>query len=81
MLSDSDALEESSEALQAENEHLKSVLATIENENDKSNHTSVIETKSGRCYSPAVRQLYYTLLSNQVPAKRYCVNCFRISCS
>ena len=68
VLSDWDALEDSSETLQTENEALKSAILTLQNEQET--EKIVIVTKNGRYYSPAIRKLYYSLLANQVPAAR-----------
>lgn len=68
VLSDWDALEDSSETLQTENEALKSAIVALQNEQETGKE--IIATKSGRYYSPAIRKLYYTLLANQVPATR-----------
>ena len=68
VIADCDALEGSSETLQTENEYLKSVIATMQNELEMS--TDIIKTKCGRYYSSAIRKMYYTLLANQVPASR-----------
>ena len=66
VLSDWDALEDSSETLQTENEALKSAILTLQNEQE----TEKVVIKNGRYYSPAIRKLYYSLLANQVPAAR-----------
>ena len=65
-----EALQDSFEALQAENAHLKSTIVTMQNEWETEKEGILIESKSGRHYSPAIRKLYYTLLANQVPAAR-----------
>ena len=70
VLSDYDALEDSSETLQAENEHLKSAIVAMQNEQEIEKDSILVQTKSGRYFSPAIRKLYYTLLANQVPATR-----------
>ena len=69
VLSDCDALEDSSETVQAENECLKSVITAMQNELVTEKDITV-KTKSGRYYTPAIRKMYYTLIANQVPATR-----------
>lgn len=66
VLSDYDALEDSSEILQAENECLKSEIVAMQNEQETEKNNILVETKTGRYYSPAIRKL----LANQVPAAR-----------
>ena len=70
VLSDFDALEDSSETLRTENESLKSAIITMQNEQETEKDSIFVETKSGRHFSPSIRKLYYTLLANQVPAAR-----------
>ena len=69
VLSDLDALENSSETVQAENERLKSTIVAMQNEQETGN-SIIVDTKCGKHYSPTVRKLYYALLANQVPAGR-----------
>ena len=68
VLSDLDALENSSETVQAEND-LKSTIVAMQNEQETGN-SMIVDSKCGKHYSPTVRKLYYALLANQVPAAR-----------
>ena len=86
VLVDWDAIENFSQTLQAQNEHLKSVIATMQSDLEtKPKDMFTVETKTGRYYSSAIRKLYYILLADfgsgyltHYQNQRYCINSFGV---
>ena len=73
-------LEEEFMQLQEENLEVSTAIAALETEltSESDNYNTTVsdiadftfQTKSGRRYSPAIRKLYYGLLSNQIPSSK-----------
>jgi len=79
ILSDFTASENVLDSLSTENEEIKAEIASLQSELMSAELQTIaqsnikefsFETKKGRFYSPVIRKLYYSLLSNQVPANK-----------